>query len=71
MIAFVPLSMIDPAEFQALWADPRVVTHMPLADPEPWTVDDVREWVAGKDAFKVATELFYVNVQVLQANGRP
>ena len=28
------------------------------------------EWGAGKDAFKVATDLFYVNVQVLQANGR-
>lgn len=50
MIAFVPLSTIDPSEIQALWADPRVVAHMPLADPEPWTVDDVREWVAGKEA---------------------
>jgi aminopeptidase N len=29
------------------------------------------EWAGGKDAFKVATDLFYVNVQVLAANGRP
>jgi aminopeptidase N len=28
-------------------------------------------WAGGKDAFKVATDLYYVNVQVLQANGRP
>ncbi len=29
------------------------------------------EWSAGKDAFKVATDLVYVNVQILGANGRP
>ena len=28
-------------------------------------------WTAGKDAFKVATDLYYVNVQILGANGRP
>ncbi|MFM8533921.1 MAG: M1 family metallopeptidase [Acidimicrobiia bacterium] len=45
-------------------------------DPAKWqmiqpTTDwKSMEWAGGKDAFKVATELFYVNVQVLQANGR-
>jgi hypothetical protein len=29
------------------------------------------EWTAGKDAFKVATDLFYVNVAYLDAGGRP
>jgi hypothetical protein len=38
---------------------------------QPTTDWKSMEWSAGKDAFKVATELFYVNVQVLQANGRP
>jgi hypothetical protein len=26
-------------------------------------------WEGSKDAFKVATDLYYVNVQVLDANG--
>ncbi len=38
---------------------------------QPTTDWKSMEWGAGKDAFKVATDLFYVNVQVLQANGRP
>jgi hypothetical protein len=28
-------------------------------------------WTAGKDAFKVATDLSYVNVPYLDAGGRP
>ncbi|HYE88061.1 MAG TPA: M1 family metallopeptidase [Vicinamibacterales bacterium] len=48
-----------------------------VGDPSKWqmirpTTDwQSMEWAAGKDAFKVATELFYVNVQVLGPNGRP
>ena len=38
---------------------------------QPTTDWKSMEWAAGKDAFKVATELFYVNVQILGANGRP
>ena len=38
---------------------------------QPTTDWKSMEWAAGKDAFKVATELFYVDVQVLQPNGRP
>ncbi|MBM3807044.1 MAG: M1 family metallopeptidase [Acidimicrobiia bacterium] len=47
-----------------------------VGDPAKWRVIQPAadwksmEWAAGKDAFKVATELFYVNVQVLDANGR-
>jgi aminopeptidase N len=47
-----------------------------VGDPAKWRVIQPTpdwksmEWGAGRDAFKVATELFYVNVQVLQANGR-
>ena len=26
-------------------------------------------WTSGKDAFKVATDLYYVNLQILGANG--
>jgi hypothetical protein len=29
------------------------------------------DWGAGKDAFKVATELFYVNVSTLDNRGHP
>jgi hypothetical protein len=28
-------------------------------------------WTAGKDAFKVATDLYYVNVSILGGDGRP
>ncbi|MND00260.1 hypothetical protein D3C83_188060 [compost metagenome] len=38
---------------------------------QPATDWKLMEWTAGRDAFKVATELFYVNVQILGANGRP
>jgi aminopeptidase N len=48
-----------------------------VGDPEKWqTIQPASDWksmpwTAGKDAFKVATDLYYVNVQVLNANGRP
>jgi hypothetical protein len=38
---------------------------------QPTTDWKQMDWAGGKDAFKVATELFYVNVQVLGASGRP
>jgi ribosomal-protein-alanine N-acetyltransferase len=49
-IAFTPLSLIDPQALQALFTDPRVIRHMPLADPEPMSLDELRDWVAGKEA---------------------
>ena len=52
----LPIKAGDPAKWQML---------------QPTTDWKSMEWAAGKDAFKVATELFYVNVQILQANGRP
>jgi aminopeptidase N len=52
----LPIKVGDPANWQMI---------------QPTTDWKSMEWSAGKDAFKVATELFYVNVQVLQANGRP
>jgi hypothetical protein len=52
----MPIRVGDPAKWQ---------TIQPSSDWKslPWT--------AGRDAFKVATDLYYVNVQVLGANGRP
>jgi aminopeptidase N len=38
---------------------------------QPTTDWKSMEWTAGKDAFKVATDLFYVNVANLDAGGRP
>ena len=52
----MPIKAGDPAKWQML---------------QPTTDWKSLEWSAGKDAFKVATELFYVDVQILQANGRP
>jgi aminopeptidase N len=52
----MPIKVGDPAAWQVI---------------QPSTDWKSMEWSAGKDAFKVATELFYVNVQVLGANGRP
>ncbi len=52
----LPIKVGDPARWQLI---------------QPTTDWKSMEWTAGKDAFKVATELFYVNVQVLGANGRP
>jgi aminopeptidase N len=52
----MPIRAGDPANWQML---------------QPTTDWKSLEWLAGKDAFKVATELFYVDVQILQANGRP
>ncbi|HYB94296.1 MAG TPA: M1 family metallopeptidase [Vicinamibacterales bacterium] len=52
----LPIKVGDPARWQRV---------QPTAD---WKAMD---WRGGKDSFRVATELFYVNVQVLQANGRP
>ena len=51
----MPIKVGDPAKWQML---------------QPTTDWKSMEWGAGKDAFKVATDLFYVNVQVLGANGR-
>jgi aminopeptidase N len=48
-----------------------------VGDPTKWqmiqpTTDwKSMEWAAGKDAFEVATDLFYVNVSHLDAGGRP
>jgi len=52
----MPIRVGDPAKWQ---------TVQPTADWKSMT------WAAGKDAFKVATDLYYVNVQVLDAGGRP
>ena len=51
----MPIKVGDPAKWQLI---------------QPTTDWKSMEWAAGKDAFRVATDLFYVNVQVLQANGR-
>lgn len=45
---FFPLSSVDPQELASLINDPRVRRHMPLCG-EPLSVDQVREWAAGKD----------------------
>jgi hypothetical protein len=52
----MPIRVGDPAKWQ---------TIQPSADWKslPWT--------AGRDAFKVATDLYYVNVAFLDAGGRP
>ena len=48
-----------------------------LGDPAKWqTVRPEGDWksmpwTAGKDAFKVATDLYYVRVETLDASGRP
>jgi len=52
----MPIRVGDPAKWQ---------TIQPTAD---WKS---MPWTAGQDAFKVATDLYYVNVQILGANGRP
>ena len=52
----MPIRVGDPAKWQVV---------QPSAD---WKV---MEWTAGKDAFKVATDLYYVNVAILGPNGRP
>jgi aminopeptidase N len=52
----MPIRVGDPAKWQ---------TIRPSADWKSMA------WTAGKDAFKVATDLYYVNVQVLGTNGRP
>lgn len=52
----LPIKVGDPAKWQMI---------------QPATDWKSMEWSVGKDDFKVATDLFYVNVQVLQANGRP
>jgi RimJ/RimL family protein N-acetyltransferase len=50
VIAFAPLSSIDAEELRALLSDPQVIRHMPLADPETMSPDEIRDWVAGKKA---------------------
>jgi ribosomal-protein-alanine N-acetyltransferase len=50
MISFASLSTVDTADLQALFADPDVRRHMPLTDEEPWSADDVHEWVARKES---------------------
>ena len=51
----MPIKVGDPAKWQMI---------------QPTTDWKSMEWSAGKDAFRVATELFYVNVQILGADGR-
>jgi aminopeptidase N len=51
----LPIKVGDPAKWQMI---------------QPTTDWKSMEWAGDKDTFKVATELFYVNVQVLAANGR-
>ncbi len=52
----MPIRVGDPSRWQ---------TIQPAAD---WKL---LPWTAGKDAFKVATDLYYVNVQTLDVNGHP
>jgi aminopeptidase N len=48
-----------------------------VGDPAKWlTVQPTADWksmpwAAGRDAFKVATDLYYVRVEILDAGGRP
>ena len=48
-----------------------------VGDPAKWEViqpaGDWKSmpWTAGKDAFKVATDLYYVEVRILGTNGHP
>jgi ribosomal-protein-alanine N-acetyltransferase len=50
VISFAPLSSIGLEELRALTSDRQVVLHMPLAGPEPMSPDELRDWVAGKEA---------------------
>ena len=52
----LPIKVGDPANWQMI---------------QPTTDWKSMGWSAGSDAFKVATELFYVNVAILDAGGRP
>jgi aminopeptidase N len=52
----LPIKVGDPAKWQKI---------------QPTTDWKSMEWAAGQDAFKVATDLFYVNVSYLDAAGRP
>jgi aminopeptidase N len=51
----LPIKVGDPAKWQMI---------------QPTTDWQSMAWAGGKDAFKVATELFYVNVAILDARGR-
>jgi aminopeptidase N len=51
----MPIRVGDPAKWQTI---------------RPTTDWKSMEWTAGKDAFKIATELYYVNTAVLDAGGR-
>jgi RimJ/RimL family protein N-acetyltransferase len=50
MIAFAPLSTVDAERLRELVSDPQVVLHMPLSGPEPMTLDELQEWIEGKEA---------------------
>ena len=50
----MPIRVGDPAQWQTI---------------KPTTDWQVMSWESGKDAFKVATDLYYVNVAVLDADG--
>ena len=50
----MPIKVGDPSKWQML---------------QPTTDWKSMEWAGGQDVFKVATDLFYVNVAVLDANG--
>jgi ribosomal-protein-alanine N-acetyltransferase len=50
VIAFAPLSTVAPQNLRDLLADLLVIRHMPLAGPQPMSPDELRDWVAGKEA---------------------
>jgi aminopeptidase N len=52
----MPIRVGDPAKWQTI---------------HPTTDWKSMEWTAGKDGFKIATDLYYVNTAVLDAGGRP
>ena len=52
----MPIRVGDPARWQLI---------------QPAAAWKSMPWAGGKDQFKVATDLYYVNVQILNANGRP
>jgi len=50
VIEFAPLSSVDSETLLALFTDERVIRHMPLAEPEPMTPDEIRGWISAKEA---------------------
>jgi RimJ/RimL family protein N-acetyltransferase len=52
MISFAQLSSIDHDKLRALFTDQRVIRHMPLADPDAVSTEELQDWVAMKEAIK-------------------